>query len=99
MQYLTKGEVDTKMPKHRKRTLEIDARDYTMIGQQLYKRGKDGNLRLCVCENEYIPILQHAHSGIAAGHFLGDTTARNILWYGLWWPTLFHDAKEFVKTL
>lgn len=44
VQYLTKREVDAKNPNHHKITLEIDARDYTMIGQQLYKWGKDGNL-------------------------------------------------------
>ena len=27
----------------------------------------------------------------------GETTARVILWSGLWWPTLFGDAIAFVK--
>ena len=44
-----------------------------------------------------LSILTHAHSGLAGGHFSGETTARIILWSGLWWPTLFGDAIAFVK--
>ena len=57
----------------------------------------DGQLRLCVCEDEYIPVLQCVHSGIGAGHFSGASTAKQIVYSGLWWPTLYNDALEFVK--
>ena len=52
---------------------------------------------MCVCETDYFSILTHAHAGTGGGHFSGDTTARLILWSGLWWPTLFGDAEEYVK--
>ena len=94
---LRSGTVSDSMPKHCKKALEIDAKSYTFLGEQLYKRGKDGNLCLCVCEHEYIPILSQAHEGIGSGHFSGETTAKNIVWSGLWWPMLYHDAQEFVK--
>ena len=68
-----------------------------MIENQLYKRGKDQQLRLCAMEQEYVPILQQAHSGLAGGHFLAETTAKAIMMSGIWWPTLFNDAKEYVK--
>ena len=68
-----------------------------MIGDQLYHRGKDGNLRLCVLEKKYLEILHHAHAGMLGGHFSRDTTAKNISWSGLWWPTMFSDAAKFVK--
>ena len=70
---------------------------YTLIKDQLYHRGKDGNLRLCVPESQYLEILYHAHAGISGGHFSGPITAKLILWSGLWWPTLHMDALEFVK--
>ena len=54
-------------------------------------------LRRCVREDEFIPILDEAHSGIAGGHFAAETTARKVLQAGLWWPTLFSDVVEFVK--
>ena len=81
----------------RKRAIEIEARNYTLIGNQMYHRGKDQQLRLCVTEAEYIPILEQAHAGIAGGHFSSTVTARAIMTSGLWWPTLFQDADEFVK--
>ena len=42
-------------------------------------------------------MLSHAHSGVAGGHFSGETTAKIISWSGLWWPTLQSDAAEYVK--
>ena len=75
----------------------MEAADYTLIGGQLFKRGKDGNLRTCVPEMDYLFVLTHAHSGVAGGHFSGETTAKIILWSGLWWPIVFADANEYVK--
>ena len=77
--------------------IEVEARDYTLIKGQLYKRGKDGNLRLCVPGDKRYEILTHTHARIGGGHFSGPTTAKTILWSGLWWPTLFLDANEHVR--
>ena len=96
-QYLTYGHKDSNMPRQRKKAIEVEAADYTLIGGQLFKRGKDGNLRTCVPEMDYLSVLTHAHSGVAGGHFSGETTAKIILWSGLWWPTIFSDANEYVK--
>ena len=75
----------------------MEAANYTLIGDQLYHRGNDGNLRLCILEEKYLELLHHAHAGMLGGDFFGDTTAKNTLWSGLWWPTMFSDAAEFVK--
>ena len=95
--YLTHGHTDEKLPAHRKKAIEVEASNYQLIEGQLYKRGKDGNLRTCVCESDYLSVLTNAHAGIGGGHFSGETTAKIILWSGLWWPTVFHDATEYVK--
>ena len=81
----------------RKRAIEIEACSYTIIGNQFYHCGKDQQLRLCVTEAEYIPILEQAHASLARGHFSSTVTARAIMTSGLWWPNLFQDADEFVK--
>ncbi|MCO5595168.1 hypothetical protein L7F22_049207 [Adiantum nelumboides] len=52
---------------------------------------------MCATEEEYIPILEQAHSGQAGGHFSAEKMAKAILIAGIWWPTLFMDAEEFVK--
>ena len=57
------------LPKHHLRAIAQEAQDYTLVGEQLYKWDKDQVLCLCVPKEKYIPVLKHAHAGIA-----GDTS-------------------------
>jgi transposase InsO family protein len=51
-----------------------------------------------VCSDHERPdILWECHSGVAGGHIGRKETARNILQEGLWWPTMFKDAKEYAQ--
>ena len=79
------------------RRLIRNAAPYQLIASQLDKQGKDGVMRKCIREDEFILILDEAHSRIVGGHFTTETTAWKVLQAGLWWPTLFSDAVEFVK--
>ena len=85
------------MNKRRQKAIETKALDFTLIGNQLYRQGRDHQLRLCANEREYLPILAQAHSSIAGGHFFAKTTAKAIMMSGIWWPTLFQDAHAYVK--
>ena len=95
--YLTQHLLPEKVSKACRKAIEIEAEDYTLIANQLYKRGKDKQLRLCITEAEYVRVLDQAHAGLSGGHFSADMTAKAIMTAGLWWPTLFQDAAEFVK--
>ena len=77
--------------------LRIEGEKYTLIQDQLYKRGPDDQLRLCAHETEYIPLLEQAHGSIAGDHFFAERTVKIILNAGNWWPTLHQDVEEFVK--
>ena len=79
------------------RRLIRDAAPYQLIAGQLYKQGKDGVMRRCIREDEFILILDEAHSEIAGGHFAAETTARKVLQAGLWWPTLFTMQWNLLK--
>ena len=68
-----------------------------MIGDQLYRRCNDNQLGLCATENEYLAILQEAHSGQAGGHFLAEQIAKAIMYVGISWPILFMDAGMYVQ--
>ena len=71
------GKVEKDIPLHRKRKIEIVSKDYTLVGDQLYKKGIDGQLLLCEGDAKYIPILHQAHSGVGSGHvkgFLGTSS-------------------------
>ncbi|NHV87660.1 hypothetical protein HA385_24060, partial [Escherichia coli] len=48
-------------------------------------------------KSEYFGVLYHAHSSLPGGHFSADVKAKAIMRAGLWWPTLFRDANEYVK--
>ncbi|MCO5596584.1 hypothetical protein L7F22_050649 [Adiantum nelumboides] len=81
----------------RVRAITKEAEDYALIKDNLYRKGKDGQLQMCATKEEYVLILQQAHSGQAGGHFSAEKMAKSILYVGIWWPTLFMDAEEFVK--
>ncbi|MCO5572921.1 hypothetical protein L7F22_037746 [Adiantum nelumboides] len=95
--YLLNRTFPEDMSKQHQRAIETEARDYSLIGNQLYRKGKDQHLHLCANEDEYLPILEQAHTRLASGHFSSETTTRAILMVGIWWLTLFADAKEFVR--
>ena len=97
VEYMTTNVLPKKMGKVRQRYLQKHSQDYCIIANQLYHRGKDGSLRICVTEAEYLEILFHAHSCLPGGHFLAEVTAKAIVQTGLWWPTLFRDANEYVQ--
>ncbi|XP_062103296.1 uncharacterized protein LOC133814340 [Humulus lupulus] len=52
----------------------------------------------CVPEEEMLSILTHCHSLHCGGHFGGTRTAAKVLQSGFYWPTLFKDANDFVKS-
>ena len=43
-------------------------------------------------------VLWNCHGSCYGGHFGGDRTAAKVLQSGFFWPTLFKDAKELVKS-
>jgi hypothetical protein len=49
-----------------------------------------------VLEHERLDILLECHNGVAGGHVGEKETTKTILQEGLWFPTLFKDAKEYV---
>ena len=77
----------------KKQILAMKAAPYSLINGFLYKMGLDDILRRCVLEHERNNIMHEAHYGPTRGHFQADTIAKKIQQSGLWWPTLYKDAK------
>ena len=82
-QFICNSNDFTSLPLHWCRQLQEESKCYTIIGKQLYRKGIDGQLRLCVCKNEYILVLHCVHSRIGVGHFSGASTAKQISSSGL----------------
>lgn len=75
MDYIQDRTFREDMKRARQKTIETEAKDYAIIGDLLYKRGKDYQLCICANESEYVPILEQAHAGQSGGHFSAKMTA------------------------
>ena len=75
----------------------MKAMDFILIGNKLYKQGKDHQLWLCANKKEYLPILDQSHASIASGHFSANITTKAILMSKIWWLILFQDANAYVQ--
>ena len=98
VEYIQERKYPEDATRARKKAIQVESKDYEIIADQLYKRGKDHQLRLVVTEAESLTVVKQAHEGITGGHFSADTTAKAIMTAGLWWPTLFLDAAECVSS-
>ena len=96
--YLQKRKFFESMNKRPKKVIEIEANEFAIIGDQLYKRGKDQQLRLCPNEKESLPMLEQAYASLARVLFLAKTLAKAKKMSRIWRPTLFHDTHEYVKS-
>lgn len=80
-----------------KKKLISESKFYFWDEPYLFKIGVDKIWRRCVPEVEQESILQKCHSSEYGGHLRGEKTAFRILQSGFYWPSLFNDAREFVK--
>ncbi|GJT44434.1 reverse transcriptase domain-containing protein [Tanacetum coccineum] len=51
----------------------------------------------CVHDKEALDILEACHNGPTGGHHGANLTAKKILDFGFFWPTIYKDTHEFVK--
>ena len=76
------------MSKVRQRYLQKHAQDYCIFANQLYHRGKDKSLRICVAKAEFVEAFLHTHYYLPRGQFSIDVIAKAIMRARLWWPKL-----------
>ena len=67
--YLKHRVLPKNVGKATRKAIELESKDYEIIVDQLYKRGKEKQLRLCVTEFEYVRVLEQAHASLTGGHF------------------------------
>jgi hypothetical protein len=63
----------------------------------LYRVCGDGLLRRCIPAFETWKILKHCHSSPYGGHYGAFCTNAKMCQYGFYWPTMYDDAKSFVR--
>ncbi|GJR23146.1 reverse transcriptase domain-containing protein [Tanacetum coccineum] len=75
-----------------------DVKHYFWDDPFLFKTCADQIIRRCVDGKEAFDILEACHSGPTGGHYGANFTAKKIFDAGFFWPTIYKDAYEFVKT-
>ncbi|RDX92975.1 hypothetical protein CR513_24819, partial [Mucuna pruriens] len=81
-----------------KEKLQSDAKYYIWDDPYLWRLCSDKVIRRCIPETEINSVLQFYHSAPGGGHYGSTRTTRKVLDCGLYWPTIFRDAHQFVST-
>nr|GFB15914.1 reverse transcriptase domain-containing protein [Tanacetum cinerariifolium] len=55
-------------------------------------------IRRCVYDQEAVDILTACHNGPTGGHHGANYTAKNVFDFGFYWPTIYRDAHDMVKS-
>ncbi|GKE54416.1 reverse transcriptase domain-containing protein [Tanacetum coccineum] len=75
-----------------------DVKHYFWDDPYLFKICADQVIRRCVHGQEAIDILKACHNGPIGGHHGPNYTAKKVFESGFYWPTLYRDARDLVKS-
>ncbi|GJT33016.1 reverse transcriptase domain-containing protein [Tanacetum coccineum] len=75
-----------------------DVKHYFWDDPFLFKTCADQIIRRCVDGKEALEILEACHSGPTGGHYGANFTAKKVFDAGFYWPTIYKDAYELIKT-
>ncbi|XP_043717600.1 uncharacterized protein K02A2.6-like [Telopea speciosissima] len=67
------------------------------MGDDLFKKGKDGLLLKCVSLNESMVVMAEVHEGICGSHQVGPKMRCLIRRHGYYWPTILADCVRYAK--
>nr|XP_023896956.1 uncharacterized protein LOC112008835 [Quercus suber] len=70
---------------------------FTILNDQLYRRGFYQPYLKCLEEEEARYVLEEVHGGICGDHMRSRSLVRKIVQAGYFWPTMQQDASDFVK--
>jgi hypothetical protein len=70
---------------------------YTLIGEELYRRGASGILMKCVLPSIEKQLLEEVHAGQCGIHAASRTLVGKVFRSGFYWPTTKNDAAKLVQ--
>ncbi|GKB38903.1 reverse transcriptase domain-containing protein [Tanacetum coccineum] len=91
--FLVKG-----MTTQQKRKFFKDVKHYFWDDPYLFRTCADQIIRRCVFGQEAFEILKACHEGPTGGHHSANITARKVFDAGFFWPTIYKDAYELIKS-
>ncbi|OMO89508.1 Retrotransposon gag protein [Corchorus capsularis] len=78
----------------RTRTLAVH---YTLLADELYRRGEDGVYLRCLDKEEARKVLKDVHQGLCGAHQAGRKMRWLIRRHGFYWPSVLKVRIEFAK--
>ncbi|GKA87351.1 reverse transcriptase domain-containing protein [Tanacetum coccineum] len=75
-----------------------DVKHYFWDDPFLFKICADQVIRPCVHSQEAVDILKACHNGPTGGHHDPNYTAKKVFDSGFYWPTIYYDAHDLVKS-
>ena len=96
--YLTTRKLPQHLSTREKQKVIKQSANYTWIKGDLFQTGPNLIIKSSVWEDETFDILKSCHVEPCGGHFADKRIAYKILHLGYYWPTLFRDAKAYVKS-
>ncbi|GJX67185.1 reverse transcriptase domain-containing protein [Tanacetum coccineum] len=91
--FLIKG-----MSTQQKRTFFKDIKHYFWDDPYLFRTCEDQIIRRCVFGQKALEILKACHEGPTGGHHSANITARKVFDAGFFWPMIYKDAYELIKS-
>ncbi|GKG07279.1 reverse transcriptase domain-containing protein, partial [Tanacetum coccineum] len=91
--FLIKG-----MSTQQKRKFFKDIKHYFWDDFYLFRTCADQIIRRCVFGQEAFEILKACHEGPIGGHHSANIRARKVSDAGFFWPTIYKDAYELIKS-
>ncbi|XP_025670714.1 uncharacterized protein [Arachis hypogaea] len=88
-----------KLPQDEKEAKAIrrEAAKYTIIQDQLFKKGLSQPLLKCLHPDQTNYVLREVHEGCCGHHIGGKALSRKLIRAGYYWLTMMNDSKEFVR--
>ena len=96
--YLTTGKLPQHLSSREKQRIVKSSTNYSWIEGDLFCTRPDLIIRRSEREDEVFKILKACHDEPCGGYFDNRSTAYKVFNSGYYWPTLFKDAKTYVKS-
>nr|GEW96554.1 reverse transcriptase domain-containing protein [Tanacetum cinerariifolium] len=75
-----------------------DVKHYFWDDPYLFRICADQIIRRCVHGQEAFEILKACHEGPIGGHYGANLTAKKVSDAGFFWPSIYRDAHDMIKT-
>jgi hypothetical protein len=72
--------------------------NFEICEENLYKKGVDGLLLICLDDSETFTTLVEVHDGICGAHQAGDKMNWILNKYNYYWPSMIKDCHEYAKS-